>query len=601
MAITDKIIDKAVDIFFSKDKTKLYLLIFFIIGFVLRLINVLNAPTGIDASGHALQAIGFISSGKLTIWSQSTGLWHFLTDLSYKLFGLNDFGARFFVLVFGSLSIIMIFFVTKEMFGRKTGLIAAFLLAVSPFHISETIPEMDAMTLFFVLLGMFIFVRALKQNKKNLFLLAGIAIGTAMLVKLYSILYAPAFVLYAVYYSWKYKIDKKTMTKNVAIFLIAAFVFTLIPLVSNYLLYKDKGFADYIFTDTLGLWNEKSKQYYGWVGPYVHEYLAFFIGGSEKIPSKLPVFIWTIGSVLYADILVLIFGLLGIFFAIKRENKDYLFMAVAIFFTVYLYIGSVSGLMAKHYLFLLITFIPFAALSLEEISKKINIRILLALIIIFQLYWLITYSQGHFWEKSGLNQLNSYKTKIPEDSLVVYDSRIFRGLGTYIFSDKHYIEASYFSNLLNSQEQLPGEYKSMKVYFIECENDDCGWGTIKDQPEFNASMEQIVDFFKNNSQLIASIREKREKKSLSFAFKIYRMDLKLKPSSLAVADSTHIFWMNPLGYDEKIAPVFDKYKTSSAADYLLDKLAHYILYFSVIFALLSVFIAFYLLITENEA
>ena len=171
--IIDNFIERILSIFFSKDRTNLYLLISFILGFVLRLINVLNLPTNIDASGHALMAIKFISSGKLGTWNQSVGLWYFLTDLAYKMFGVGDLGARFVALIFGSLSIILIFLFSKEIFNKKVGLIAAFLLAVSPWHITETIPEMDVAVMFFVLFSMLFFVKALKQDKRLFFIACG--------------------------------------------------------------------------------------------------------------------------------------------------------------------------------------------------------------------------------------------------------------------------------------------------------------------------------------------------------------------------------------------------------------------------------------------
>ena len=110
------LVDKTLDIFLSKDKTKLYVLFIFLLGFILRLINVFNAPTSVDASGHALMAYKFIESGKLATWNQSVGLWHFLTDLAYKIFGIGDFGARFVALIFGSFSIILMFLFAKEIF-----------------------------------------------------------------------------------------------------------------------------------------------------------------------------------------------------------------------------------------------------------------------------------------------------------------------------------------------------------------------------------------------------------------------------------------------------------------------------------------------------
>nr|QBM01225.1 hypothetical protein [uncultured archaeon] len=596
--ILDKILDRTLDILLSKDRTKLYVILIFVLGFVLRLINVLNGATSIDASGHALMAFDFASSGKLATWNQSVGLWYFLTDIAYKIFGVGNFGAKFVVLIFGSFSIIVIFLFVKEFFGKKAGLIAAFLLAVSPFHITETIPEMDVAALFFTLLAMLFFVKALKQNKRLLFIFSGISLGAGILTKIYALLFIPALLLYAVYYAIKYKPEKKPFIKNIIIFLAVAFIFCLVPLTYNYLLYRDKGFTDYIFTNTLGIGKEKSEQYYSWVVPYKHDYTNFFFPGNY---SKTPFFIYYFESVGTADILTILLVVAGLFLAILSKKKDYLILFFCSFFTVYLYLGSMVFLMTKHYLFLLILAVPFASLSLSKITEKIKIKyilaILLLLIFAFQLFWLFQYTNGQFYEKSSMNELITYKKSISEQSLIIWDSRIFRGIGTYIFMDKHYMESNYFSNLMSAQEQIQGEYLSQEVYFIECASDDCGWGTVKDQPEFNQSMEQIVDFFKNNSIVIKSIDGTG---GLSYSYKIYKTNLQLKQGTLQLADSTHTFWANPVGYDKKIAPIFDSYETHNLLDRLIDKIAHGIFYFSIFFSILSIFILLYLFISEDE-
>lgn len=596
--ILDKILDKGLNIFFSKDKTRLYVIFIFIIGFILRFINVLNTATSIDASGHALMAYDFISSGKLATWNQSVGLWYFLTDLAYKIFGVNDLGARFVALIFGSLSIILMFLFVKEFFGKKAGLIAAFLLAVSPFHITETIPEMDIATMFFALLAMLFFVKSLKQNKRLFFILSGAFIGVAILIKIYSVLFIPALLLYAIYYAIKYKPEKKLFIKNILIFLAVAFIFCIVPLTYNYLLYKDKGFVDYIFTNTLGIGKEKSDMYYSWVAPYQHNYMNFFLPGED---SKVPFFIFYLQSVGGIDILTILLGIGGFFLAFLNKKKDYLILFLCAFFTIYFYMGSIVFLMSKHYMFLLILIAPFSSLLLLKALEKIRIKnvltFLLVLIFVFQMFWIFNYTNGQFYEKTSMNKLVSYKEGISDNALVVWDSRIFRGIGTYIFMDKHYIEANYFSELIGKQGQIPGAYQPIETYFIECSSDDCGWGTVKDQPGFNQSMEQIVDFFKKNSKLIDTIEGST---GLSYSYNVYKSDFQLKQGTLEVADSTHVFWANPVGYKENIIPVFDNYKTHNILDKILDKIAHLIFYISAIIAILSVFLVVYMFIKTPE-
>lgn len=51
--------------------------------------------------------------------------------LSFRLFGVNEFGARFPSAVFGVLSVVAVFFIARDLFGRNVGLLSAFLLTFS--------------------------------------------------------------------------------------------------------------------------------------------------------------------------------------------------------------------------------------------------------------------------------------------------------------------------------------------------------------------------------------------------------------------------------------------------------------------------------------
>lgn len=65
----------------------------------------------------------------------------------------------------GSMTVIPVYFITKESFGKKAGLIAAFLLAIMPGHIERSVfsnADHDAMVQFFVVLSFFFLLKALK-------------------------------------------------------------------------------------------------------------------------------------------------------------------------------------------------------------------------------------------------------------------------------------------------------------------------------------------------------------------------------------------------------------------------------------------------------
>ena len=73
--------------------------------------------------------------------------------------------------LFGSLTVFPLYALVKEAFDRRAGLIAAFLLAVSPGHLQRSVAsnaDHDAFVLFFVVTGYFFFFRALAtMNEKR--------------------------------------------------------------------------------------------------------------------------------------------------------------------------------------------------------------------------------------------------------------------------------------------------------------------------------------------------------------------------------------------------------------------------------------------------
>lgn len=120
----------------------------------------------------------------------------YATKLGLMLFGESNFGIRFFHLLFGSLTLLLIYLLAKEM-GRREALWAVFLLAFNQFHMHVSI-KAENNSLLFVLttLSIWIFFKAVQNNDRKLFLWLGPLCGLAFLTKGVSLLLAPAFFLY---------------------------------------------------------------------------------------------------------------------------------------------------------------------------------------------------------------------------------------------------------------------------------------------------------------------------------------------------------------------------------------------------------------------
>ncbi len=364
----DELIDKFLDIFFSNSKTKLYLFLIMILGFILRLISALNTRVYADDVVHAVHSINFINSGKLVEYSQSSGLWHSITNISYMIFGgANQFSSRFPSILFGTLLILLIFLFTKKFFNKRIALISAFLFSVSPFAIKLTLAEMDIMAVFFIIFSFLFFIEGIRKNKNSFFWMSAIFLGVAIMIKVYSILFVPGFVFYYFYiYKKESKKINKEIIKKIFVFFFIIFVFCTPTIAHNYLLYKDKGIMDLQFTRVFGFGREKSAQYYSWDVQFNNTKTRinlknFFLGNEAH--GHLPHALVSLKWILFSDPLIFILGFVGLIFLFKKR-RDYFVLFFSLSLIPWFYLTNVI-LLPKHFLFILVFLTPSAGFSIN--------------------------------------------------------------------------------------------------------------------------------------------------------------------------------------------------------------------------------------------
>ena len=582
-----KIIDKSIDFIFSDDKRK-YIILLFIIGLTLRILISLGNPFAADEMLHAPHALGFIDSGKLQIMDQDA-IWFFLTDLITKIFGATVFGIRFLQVLFDSLLIILVFLLGKEIFNDRIGLIASIIYTFSSLLFIQMKALMDIPMSFFVFLSMYLLILFFKKNKNKFFILSWISLGIAIMIKQIALWFIPAFVLFSLYYNKKHNNSFKL--KQVIYAGIIIIIMVIPVLTFNYLLYKDKGIVDLQFARFTKISFETYEGIAHTIQPFNLKHLLLpydnqrpgIIQGASRIYR-------------FESIITVLFFILGIFFLFMSKNR-FTFLLTLSFLFPFLFLSGTSTLM-NHFVFTVPFVSMLASLSILKISDKFSqekfrkyfIYLAIILIIILSFVNVYKYTNG-FFAKHEIGKLIDFKIKnIEENSLVIVDSRIYRGRIVLMFWDRHYLESNFFPTLIQGMDSLPGEGIPLTTYYIEAVTDDSGWGTVKDQPEFNQSSENIADYFKQNSQLIKTIDDPKNQPH----FNVYKIAIMAKPASLNYADSTHVWFYYPVGYKPK-GSSFDDYSTYNAFDSLLDKLAHLILYLEVLTTILLAFYLFYLL------
>jgi len=160
-------------------KKFLPIILIFILGFILRTINIGRFPAGFsaDEASQGYTAYSILKTGKdewgkfLPLNPRSFGdykppLYTYLTIPSIAAFDLNEFAVRLPSAIFGSLAIVAVFLLAQELFGIATiSLLAALFLAVCPWHLSFSRVAIEAnLTVFFFPMGFYFFLKGLRKT-----------------------------------------------------------------------------------------------------------------------------------------------------------------------------------------------------------------------------------------------------------------------------------------------------------------------------------------------------------------------------------------------------------------------------------------------------
>lgn len=163
-----------------KHKIYITLTLIVILAFFLRFYKVTEDPPSLnwDEVSIGYNAYSILKTGK-DEWREPFPV-HFKAYGEYKLpvqiyasipgiyfFGLNELGVRITPVVYGTLTVLTMFFLGRALFASElAGLIAAFLLGISPWHIQLTRASFESsLATFFVTLGIWLLVKGFKDQK----------------------------------------------------------------------------------------------------------------------------------------------------------------------------------------------------------------------------------------------------------------------------------------------------------------------------------------------------------------------------------------------------------------------------------------------------
>lgn len=205
---------------------------------------------------------------------------------SIAVFGLNEFGVRFTTALFGALSIPALFLLISSLVkDRKIAVIAATLLAISPWHVYYSRFASEGLIgLFFLISGMWFFLKMLKGGWRWV-ILASIALVLSMYSYHSLRLFIPMFMLCLVIIELK---SKEANKKNLVFFASLSSILTL-PLLYLVLegsanvraamtfLSQDIEFTRYIILDHIQRSGENFLLFFFWIKKFLNYFQPNFL------------------------------------------------------------------------------------------------------------------------------------------------------------------------------------------------------------------------------------------------------------------------------------------------------------------------------------
>jgi 4-amino-4-deoxy-L-arabinose transferase-like glycosyltransferase len=171
----------------SRNRAAIYLLGILVVAFLFRRFEIQSIPWGLnnDEGIEGLIACRFLAGERITPFS-SIGvsretLYHLLLMPLFRFGSPGIASLRMLSFLSGMAAVVLIYFLGKELFSKRAGLFAAFLLAVSPWHVLYSRTGLRNILLPVLLLGsLWAFTRALRVRRPSWFVLTGVLLAAGM-------------------------------------------------------------------------------------------------------------------------------------------------------------------------------------------------------------------------------------------------------------------------------------------------------------------------------------------------------------------------------------------------------------------------------------
>ena len=266
-----------------------------------------------DEAIYASVAKEMMRSGhwfKLTLeggpWADKPPLCIWATVIFYKLFGVNEFAARFFSALSGIGTILVTYLLGSKIFNRWIGFLGALvLLSSSHFIHFSRFGQMDAPITFFITVTLYFFWLGRERNRYLIF--SGCALGLAIMTKSFTAcLVLPIVWIYCFWAGEIHVLWKSSYWVGVILAVVIALPWNLYETIAYRGLYLHSALTKHLFLRTTQVLDGHSGNAYFYIRTMVNKYHP-----------------WTLISIFSAPVFL--------FQAFRSRKKEIVFIAVWIF------------------------------------------------------------------------------------------------------------------------------------------------------------------------------------------------------------------------------------------------------------------------------
>jgi hypothetical protein len=484
------------------------------------------------------------------------------------------------------------YLLTRELTNERIALCVAFFVTFSNFLIRMTFSEQSLIVFFFCFSGIYFGIRYLRTSSLNFLILSAFAFGLGTLTKYNAPFFIVSYVLLFLI-GRRFRIASYTTPpslKHILTFFTILFVCALPILCFNYFNYQNNGIVDVYVSRLLPV--AKAQE------------LFSGLAGQDKtfFDNLLTPGMYSNYSLVWkTDILLALFAFGGVVLWFMRKERE-LLLFFGLFLLIPFFLQTGGSALQKHFAFMhLLCAIPagYALHALSRYGKAIMMGIVIFLTL-FSLYNLGTAigTPANYLQPSASSQLKEYiADNVHKDDLIVFDDRIYTSKLFWFGTPYHFTPLSQFNTFYSLNQQQGATPVQTNVYFIECLVDDCGWGWVKNEQNFNISMEKGFEPIRTGtsdplaiSASLPSTQEFSHPGERVPQYGIYRAILPIEQRAYPSLDKSHEFYFASYLYLNNENSLFTYHLSGLGA--LLNLLAQGVLYIELVLALLFLLIPF---------